>query len=45
MLPQNVLQSSQVKRTLQNAINEFTIQKLHPLAVVDFRFISEFLHL
>ena len=38
------LQSSQVKRTPQNSINEFIIQKLSPLAVVDFRFISTFLH-
>ena len=28
----------------QNSINEFIIQKLSPLAVVDFRFISTFLH-
>ena len=38
------LQSSQVKRTPQNSINEFIIRKLSPLAVVDFRFISTFLH-
>ena len=38
------LQSSQVKRTPQNSINEFNIRKLSPLAVVDFRFISTFLH-
>jgi len=34
------LQSSQVKRTSQDAINEFIIRKLNPLVVVDFRFIS-----
>ena len=39
-----MLQSSQVKRTPQNAINEFIIRKLSPLAVVDVRFISTFLH-
>ena len=38
------LQSSQVKRTPQNFINEFIIRKLSPLAVVDFRSISTFLH-
>ena len=38
------LQSSQVKRTPQNSTNEFIIRKLSPLAVVDFRFISTFLH-
>ena len=38
------LQSSQVKRTPQDAINEFVIQNLNPLEVVDFRFISAFLH-
>ena len=32
------LQSSQVKRTPQNSINEFIIRKLSLLAVVDFRF-------
>ena len=31
------LQSSQVKRTAQNSMNEFIIRKLSPLAVVDFR--------
>jgi len=31
--------SSQVKRTSQDSINEFIIQKLNPLVVVDFRFI------
>ena len=40
----HMLQSSQVKRTPQNSINEFIIRKLSPLAVVDFRFISAFLH-
>ena len=38
------LQSSQVKRTPQASINEFIIRKLNPLVVVDFRFISAFLH-
>ena len=32
-----ILQSSQVKRTPQDAINEFIIQKSNPLVVVDFR--------
>ena len=39
-----VLQSNQVKRTPQEAINEFIIQKLNPLLVVDFRLISAFLY-
>ena len=39
-----MLQSSQVKRTPQNSINEFIIRKLSLLAVVDFRLISTFLH-
>ena len=39
-----VLQSNQVKRTPQEAINEFIIQKLNPLLVVDFRLISAFLN-
>ena len=38
------LQSSQVKRTPQDTINEFIIRKLNALVVVDFRFISAFLH-
>ena len=38
------LHSSQVKRTPQDSINEFIIQKLNPLVLVDFRFISAFLH-
>ena len=38
------LQSSQVKRTPQDAINEFIIRKLNTLVVVDFRFIEAFLH-
>ena len=38
------LQSSQVKRTPQDAINEFIIRKLNTLVVVDFRFISAFSH-
>jgi len=39
-------QSSQAKRTPQDAINEFIIQKLNPLLLVgdNFRFISAFLH-
>ena len=40
----NVLQSNQVKRTPQEYINEFIIQKLNPLLVVDFRLISAFLY-
>ena len=36
--------STQVKRTPQDYINEFIIRKLNPLVVVDFRFISAFLH-
>ena len=39
-----ILQSSQVKRTLQDFINEFNVRKLNPLTVVDFRFSSAFLH-
>ena len=39
-----ILQSNQVKRTPQEYINEFIIQKLNPLLVVDFRLISAFLH-
>ena len=35
------LQSSQVKRSPIDAINEFIIRKLNPLLVVDVRFISE----
>ena len=38
------LQSNQVKRTPQESINEFIIQKLNPLLVVDFRLISAFSH-
>ena len=38
------LQSTQVKRTPQDYINEFIIRKLNPLVVVDFRLISAFLH-
>ena len=38
------LQSSQVKRTPQDYINEFIIRKLNLLVVADFRFISAFLH-
>ena len=36
------LQSNQVKRTPQESINEFIIQKLNPLLVVDFKLISAF---
>ena len=39
-----ILQSSQVKGTPLDPINEFIIRKLNPLVVVDFRFISAFLH-
>ena len=39
-----ILQSNQVKRTPQEYINEFIIQKLNPLLVVNFRLISAFLH-
>ena len=39
-----LLQSNQVKRTPQEYINEFIIQKLNPLLVVDFRLISAFLY-
>ena len=39
-----LLQLSQVKRTPQDYINEFIIRKLNPLVVVDFRFMSAFLH-
>ena len=38
------LRLNQVKRTPQEAINEFIIQKLNPLLVVDFRLISAFLN-
>ena len=41
---EDILQSSQDKRISQNSINEFIIWKLSRLAVVDFRFISTFLH-
>ena len=40
-----ILQSNQVKRTPQEPINEFIIQKLNPLLVVDFRLISAFLYM
>ena len=33
-----------VKRILQDFINKFINGKLNPLVVVDFRFISAFLH-
>ena len=39
-----LLQSSQVKCTPQESINDFIIRKLNPLLVVDFRLISAFLH-
>ena len=38
------LQSNQVKRTPQESNNEFIIQKLNQLLVVDFRLISAFLY-
>ena len=38
------IQSNQAKRTSQEPINEFVIQKLNPLLVVDFRLISAFLY-
>ena len=38
------LQSNQVKRSPQKSINEFIIQMLNPLLVVDFRLISAFLY-
>ena len=38
------LQSNQVMRTPQEYINEFIIQKLNLLLVVDFRLISAFLY-
>ena len=38
------IQSSQVKHTPQDVINEFIIRKSNQLGVVDFRFISVFLH-
>ena len=38
------LQSNQVKLTPQDSINEFINQKLNPLVVLDFRFISTILH-
>ena len=39
-----LLHLSQVKRTPENSIYEFIIRKLNLLVVVDFRFISVFLH-
>ena len=44
VLLQNLTIYSQVKRTPQDYINEFIIRKLNLLVVVDFRFISAFLH-
>ena len=44
MDPYHKLQSSHLKRTPQDSINEFIIRKLNPLVLVDFRFISVFLH-
>ena len=38
------LQSSRVKHTSQDAINEFIVCTLNLLVVVDFRFISAFLN-
>ena len=43
-LPLLSLQSNQVKRTPQQSINEFIIQKLNPFLVVDFRLMSAFLY-
>ena len=43
-LHHHYLQSNQVKRPPQESINEFIIQKLNPLVVVDFRLISALLH-
>ena len=40
----NLSQSSQVKRTPQDSINEFIFQNLNSLLVVDFRFISALLY-
>ena len=40
-----ILQSGQVKRTPQDCINEFIIQRLNPLVVVDFSFISALLNI
>ena len=39
-----LLHLSQVKRTPEDSIYEFIIRKLNLLVVVDFRFISVFLH-
>ena len=39
-----LLQSNQVKRTPQESVNEFIIQKVNPWLVVDFRLISAFLY-
>jgi len=39
-----LLHLRQVKRTPEDSIYEFIIPKLNPLVVVDFRFISVFLH-
>ena len=43
-LHHHYLQSNQLKRPPQESINEFIIQKLNPLVVVDFRLISALLH-
>ena len=39
-----LLHLSQVKRTPEDSIYEFIIRKLNPLVIVDFRFITVFLH-
>ena len=41
---QKLKESSQIERTPQDSISEFIIRKLNALVVVDFRFISAFLH-
>ena len=41
---QKLKESSQIEHTSQDSISEFIIRKLNALVVVDFRFISAFLH-
>ena len=41
---QKLKESSQIEHTPQDSISEFIIRKLNALVVVDFRFISAFLH-
>ena len=41
---ERVIQSSQVKHTPQDFINEFIIHKLNALVVADFKFFSTLLH-